>query len=245
MSTQITPPIEEIDYPTGDGTPVAETPIHRDNLLETIWMLEEWFKDQKRDDVYVSGNMFVYYVKGDRRRHLSPDIFVVHDVGNQYRDCYKTWEESKPTLDLVIEFTSWSTKEEDLEDKFELYRDQLGVQEYLLFDPYGEYLEPPQQLYRLIDGEYVSVESVDGRLPSKVLDMHFERDDRRLRLWIPQTGDWLPFPAEIAADYRNMQVEYAKLKRKQESQDADILRLQAELESLKRRVSETDGNGGE
>src|SRR5262249_19852929 len=60
----------EIDYPDSDGKPVAETPIHRDNLLWSVHILQTWFQNEPM--VYVSGNMFMYYVRGDNRRHVAP-----------------------------------------------------------------------------------------------------------------------------------------------------------------------------
>lgn len=246
MSTPIPTTVsDDIDYPTGDGQPVAETPVHRDNLLETIAMLRRWYAG--RQDVYVSGNMFVYYVKGDRRRHVSPDVFVVEGVPAVYRDCYKTWEEPRPDLDLAVEFTSRSTKEEDLEDKFELYRDELRVREYLLFDPYAEYLDPPEQLFRLIDGEYRLVAPVNGRLPSEVLGLHFERQGRDLRLYVPSTGLWVPSTREIELDRdrleaernrieterRQLEVDRNQLSEKLTASDAEIERLRRELEALR------------
>ena len=130
--------LPDVDYPTGDGKPMAETPVHRLNLTDSIAMLEDWFAGRK--DVYISGNVLLYYVEGDPRKHVSPDVFVVLGVPQVYRACYKTWEEPKPTLDFVIEFTSGSTRREDQKTKFELYRSVLGVREYCLFDPFAEYL---------------------------------------------------------------------------------------------------------
>jgi len=245
MSTQTPFQVDEIDYPTGDGEPVAETPIHRDNLVETIWTLERWYEAQGRDDVYVSGNMFVYYEKGNRRRHLAPDVFVVDGVPNKSRDCYKTWEELKHTLDLVIEFTSRTTMEEDLEDKFELYRDELGVREYLLFDPYCEYLNPPQQLFRLSAGEFEPVAPLESRLPSDVLGLHFERDGMRLRLWVPATRSWLPLPKEVFYAHDLLLRRYDESLAREKMRDAEIEKLRAELDALKRKVSDTDPNGGD
>jgi Uma2 family endonuclease len=230
--------IDEIDYPTGDGQPVAETPVHRDNLLESIAMLRRWYAG--REDVYVSGNMFVYYVKGDRRRHVAPDVFVVEGVPPVYRDCYKTWEEPKSNLDLVVEYTSRSTKEEDLEDKFELYRDELRVREYMLFDPYAEYLDPPEQLFRLLDGQYRPVAPVNGRLPSEVLGLHFERQGTDLRLYVPSTGLWVPSTREIELDRDRLEAERNRLEAERRqladkltASDAEIERLRRELEALR------------
>ena len=51
----------------------------------------------RRDpDVYVWGNMMLYYVEGDRRKHVSPDVFVVRGVPKRpERDYYLTWKEGK------------------------------------------------------------------------------------------------------------------------------------------------------
>jgi Uma2 family endonuclease len=54
----------------------------------------------------------------------------------------------------VIEVTSQSTREGDLYDKLEIYRDRIRVLEYFLFDPRGEYLDPVLQGYRLPGGQY-------------------------------------------------------------------------------------------
>ncbi len=235
---------DNVDYPTGDGRPVGETEIHRDNLLETIWMLQQWYED--RDDVYVSGNMFVYYVPGDRYCCLCPDVFVAHGVPKTVRDSYKTWEEPKPELDLVIEFTSRSTKEEDLDDKFDLYRDRLGVTEYLLFDPYSEYLDPPQQLFRRsAKDEFEPVKPIDGRLPSEVLGLHFERDDRRLRLWIPETGQWILTPKETHAAWRKERETARRERKALRKEQNENQRLRDELADLKRRIADVDENGSD
>jgi Uma2 family endonuclease len=234
MASPILPSFsEEMEYPTGDGQPMAETPVHRDNMTDTIAVLRRRYVHNR--NVYVSGNMFVYYEEGNRRRHVSPDVFAVFGVPDRLRDCYKTWEEPKPTLDLIVEYTSKSTKDEDLEHKFFLYQDVLRVQEYLLFDPYAEYLDPPEQLFRLVNGIYQPVEPVDGRLPSEVLGLHFERDGWRMRLYVPETGLWLPTPQEEADQARS-------------ERDAAAARLQqaeAEIERLRRELDQLRGGPGE
>src|SRR5207248_866842 len=85
----------------------------------------------------------------------------------------------------------------DQQGKFFLYRDVLKVQEYFLFDPREEYLDPSLQGFRLVEGEYVRIEPADGRLPSEVLGLHLERDGVELRFYNPATGQWLQTPQEI------------------------------------------------
>src|SRR5262249_37253311 len=132
------------------------------------------------------------------------------------RDYYLVWEEGKAP-DVVFELTSKSTRREDQITKLELYRDTLKVREYFLFDPHGDYLNPPMQGYRLGRGRYARIRPVRGRLPSQVLGLHLERNGKELRLFDPLAGRWLPTPRE-----RQQQIE------------AENLRLRQELEELRR-----------
>lgn len=227
---------DEVEYPTGDGQPMAETPVHRENMTDTIATLEDRYIAESQ--IYISGNMFVYYVKGNKLKHLAPDVFLVFGVPRRERDCYKIWEEPVPHLDLVIEFTSRSTSDEDLEQKFEIYRDEIRVREYLVFDPYQEYLNPPQQLYRLRGGDYEPVLPVDGRLPSEILGLHFDRSGKRLRLYNPETRLWLPTPRERAEQAADQAREATSAL---EQAQAEIERLQQQLQQLRGR----SGNGPE
>lgn len=217
-TAQTRPPRSDLNYPESDGKPVGETPQHRDNLMYLIEMLRIWFFNELM--VYISGNMFLYYERGNRRRHVSPDVFVVKGIPREpERRVYLLWEEGKGP-DFVIELTSASTQEEDLETKFNLYQDVLRVKEYFLFDPFAEYLDPRLQGYRLRKGRYVRIQPVDGRLPSQVVGLHLEPADWMLRLHDPATDRWIPTPREVHA---------ASL-----TAEAEVERLRRELEALKR-----------
>ena len=215
---------DESDYPTGDGRPLAETPIHRDNLLDAVKILQRFFADNSQ--AYVSGNMFVYYEKGNRRKHVSPDVFVALGVPkNKPRDAYFVWQEAHGP-DVVIELTSKSTRDEDLDEKMTIYQDRMPVPEYFLFDPKDEYLDPPLQGHRLRQGKYVPIEMVDGRLPSEVLGLHLERDGEWLRFYDPATGLWLPTPEEREAV---LEVRRERAEAERERAEAERERLAAEL----------------
>jgi len=248
----------EIDYPTGDGRPVGETPLHLKNLTTAIKTLERHF--EREPLVYVWGNMFVYYEKGNRRKHVSPDVFVALGVPkDKPREHYLIWEEGHG-LDFVVELTSKSTQDEDLDDKMSIYQDEMPVPEYFLFDPKGEYLDPPLQGHRLREGKYVPIEIVEGRLPSEVLGLHLERDGEWLRFYNPATGLWLPTPEEreaaLEADrgLAEAQRERERLAREQADaareqadaarEQADAARERAEAER-ERLASELEGSGKE
>jgi Uma2 family endonuclease len=190
-------PASPAAYPSGDGRPLAETPVHRRNLVTLIDVLDRRYADDPL--VYVSGNMFVYYEPGNRRKHVAPDVFFVRGVPkDKRRDYYLVWDERAP--DLVVELTSASTADEDLIEKKLLYQNVLGVREYVLFDPRGEYLHPRLQGFRLEQGEYVSIAPVAGRIPSLVIGLQFEAQGEDVRLYDPLSGRWLPTADELLAE---------------------------------------------
>jgi hypothetical protein len=138
-------------------------------------------------------------------------VLLVHGVRKWDRPIYKLWEEGRAPS-LVIEVTSSSTKDEDLNDKKEIYR-RLGVEEYFLFDPYGDYLEPQLQGYRLESNWYVPMSPEwDGSLVSRTVGLRLRTEGDRLRLVDPKPGRPLPWgeeeaEAREAAEARAVQAE--------------------------------------
>ncbi len=59
----------EIEYPTG-GKPMAETDVHRDDMVDVIDSLRYHFVDDP--NVYISGNLLLYYEEGNPRKHVGP-----------------------------------------------------------------------------------------------------------------------------------------------------------------------------
>src|SRR5882724_6405517 len=124
---------EAIDYPTSDDKPMAETGVHVLLLLNTIARLRNYYRGQK---VYVIGNIFLYWEKGKPEKRRAPDVMVIKGVDPTIeRLNFKTWEENAVPC-FIMEGTSASTLDVDLEDKHDLY-EKLGVAEYFLFDPLG------------------------------------------------------------------------------------------------------------
>jgi Uma2 family endonuclease len=223
------------DYPTSDGKPMAETDLHRDLMMEIIETLKWWFRG--RPEVYVSGNLLVFHEKGNKRVHVSPDVFVVPGIGNHRRENYLLWEEGRG-LDFVIETTSKTTMMEDIETKYNLYAGKLAVKEYVLFDPREEYLKPSFQVYRRFGAGFRRVKPVAGRYTSKVLGLELERDGTQLRLRDPATGERLPTPAERAEAEANRADAEAN-RADAEANRADT--AEAEVERLRRELARLRG----
>jgi Uma2 family endonuclease len=218
-----------VDYPTSDGKPMAETDLHRQDMVDLIETLQDYFADQP--DVYVTGNLLLYYEEGNPRKHVSPDVFVVHGAPKlPPRDYYLLWREGR-TPEVVIDITSKTTRREDQDKKLALYRGVLRVAEYFQFDPTEDYLEPPLQGHRLVDGHYQPILAVRDRLPSEILGLHLERDGTQLRLYDPTAARRLPMRQEaLIAKQAELAVKDAQIADK----DAENDRLRREIEALRR-----------
>jgi Uma2 family endonuclease len=212
----------EVDYPETDGKPMAETDIHADLMIQLRESLKSFFASQP--DVYVSGNLLLYYEEGNPRKSVSPDVFVVFGVGKHKRRIYKLWQEGRAP-DVVFEISSRGTWGEDLHKKFQLYA-RLGVGEYYVFDPEYDYLYQPLLAFRLEEGLYEAVEVVDGRVHSDALGLDLVDTGETLRLFDPRTGRFLPTREEIEA--AREQAEAAR-----EQAEAELARLREELARLR------------
>ncbi|MCE7985425.1 MAG: Uma2 family endonuclease [Caldilinea sp. CFX5] len=155
QSLQVRPTTKEIFYPETDGKPMAESDLHRGVMFAIIRLLQRFFLGRR---VYVSGNLLIYYEQGNPSKSVSPDCFIVRDVEPHLRDIYKIWEEGKGP-EVVFEVSSKTTRHVDLGKKMRLYA-ELGVQEYFIYDPTAEYLDPPLFAYELVGGGYVPMKPV-------------------------------------------------------------------------------------
>jgi hypothetical protein len=126
--------------------------------------------------------------------------------------------------------TSSKTKREDTREKFTLYRDALKVKEYFLFDPRADYLQPRVKGYRLRNGEYIPIEPVAGRLPSKKLQLHLEAAGQELRFYDTVTKRWLPNTKDLIEQFRQ-RADQAKQRAEQETQRAEQETQRAEQET--------------
>ncbi len=189
---------QEIEYPTSDGQPMAETLEHQQVMIDLIEGLRHRYAEVP--DAWVAGNFFLCYERGNPRAHVAPDVMVAKGLEKRRRPNYLLWEEKPPSL--VIEVTSRTTRREDQGKKKSLY-ERIGTEEYVLFDPFGEYLRPRLQGYRLdgLDGrrfQPVSLEE-DGSLRSRTTGLTLRPEGWRLRLVDSVTGEPILWHEEVEA----------------------------------------------
>ena len=231
-----------IEYPTEDGVPMAETDAQGIPLMYAVTGLRDFFLC--RPDVYVSGNLLIYYQEGNFDASVAPDVFVVFGVPNHIRPTYKVWEEGK-SPDFVMEITSRHTRRKDQGAKRELY-ESLGVQEYWQYDPTGDYLEPRLRGMRLMGGEYEELTETrlgDGTLVmySAVLGLEVRIEEGELRFHDPETGESISTFTELRQGRQQerqarQQAELARQQAEQARQQAEDARRAAEAR-LEREVA--------
>ena len=236
----------EIEYPSSDGKPVAESDIHINVLLDIRERLKSRYAD--RSNVYAAGNMLVYYEEGNPYKVLAPDVFVVFGVPKRLRDIFKTWEEGAFPA-VVFEITSKTTRSEDMDTKYEVYRDTWKVREYFLFDPTEEYLDPSLLGYRRVRDDFVPIRPRDGTITSRVLGITLSRDGDRLILTDSISGmevlttiEQKAVEAEqkaVEAEQKAVEAERSALSEKttRELVEAENAKLKTELAAVRRKRS--------
>ncbi len=155
-----------------------------------------WQRYEGREDVFISGTVFVSYDRSNGNARVAPDLFIAFGVPaaviRDHLPNFWLWETGKAP-DFALEVASKSTAANDLGSKRRLY-ERLGIPEYWRLDPspgaglYGQ----PLAGDRLVDGRYVPVQLYTGadgstRAFSELLVLEFH--------WSEATGFDLLDPA--------------------------------------------------
>jgi Uma2 family endonuclease len=217
---------QEIEYPTSDGQPMAETTLHRKVMADLIEALERHFAGAP--DVWVGGNLFLCYEKGNPEAARAPDVLLARGVSKWDRPNYLLWEETPPTL--IVEVTSRKTRREDQRDKKGIY-ERIGVEEYVLFDPYGDWLKPRLQGYRLQrqGGGYQPIPlAADGSLESLATGLTLRPEGERLRLVNTATGEPLLWTDELEGALQRSEAARARAEARAAEAEARLRALEQE-----------------
>ncbi len=124
----------ENELPYSDGEPMDSEKHQRQMLLLMSTFDVAW---ADRDDVYVGGNMFVYFsaLQIKKNDFRGPDLFIVLNTKKRVRKSWVVWEEGGRTPNVVIELVSESTEHVDRGEKMRIYSRLLRVANYYIFDP--------------------------------------------------------------------------------------------------------------
>ncbi|BAY82919.1 hypothetical protein NIES267_24050 [Calothrix parasitica NIES-267] len=197
----------EIIYPSSDCEPLAETYVHLYAILVTLEILQQYLQGQQAT---VLANQFLYYAQGFPRLRVAPDVMVIFNVAPGGRDNYKIWEE-KQVPSVIFEITSEGTRDKDTGYKKTLY-EQLGVKEYWLFDPKGEWIESNLKGYRLEKEIYEEITDTK----SEVLGLRLEVESELIAFYREDTGEKLLAPYELAQALKESEEKAERLRKKLE-----------------------------
>ncbi|MCT7978768.1 Uma2 family endonuclease [Laspinema olomoucense] len=175
-------------YPSEDGEPLAETYDHLYAILVTLEVLRQYLTGRQAT---VLGDQFLYYAQGFPRLRVAPDVMVIFNVEPGGRDNYKIWEEGQ-VPSVIFEMTSPSTRNQDMEFKKTIY-EQMGVEEYWLFDPRGEWIPEQLQGYRLRNEVYEAI--ADNY--STVLGLRLAVEGKLIAFYRGDSGERLLMPEEL------------------------------------------------
>ncbi|WP_437722320.1 Uma2 family endonuclease [Sorangium sp. So ce861] len=241
------PPPGEDELPYDDGESMSSE-RHRAQMDMLIEVLKLFWHD--RDDVYVAGNMAIYFseLQAKKNDFRGPDVFVVLDTNRRERKSWVVWQEDGRTPDVVIELLSESTEAVDRGEKMRVYAKLLHVPEYYLFDPFSGALEA----YALdrATRSYVPVPpEANGDIVSACLGLrlgvrrgtYLGREADWLR-WLDAQGRELP-TAEEQARAAEEQARAAEEQARAASDEAK--RLAARLAEYEKRFGPLPGNGSD
>jgi Uma2 family endonuclease len=208
-------------YPTNDDR--GESALQR-LIVELLRPLLARFLAQQGVQAFVGADQFIYWVQHAPTVRVAPDVYVLPGVSPDIAPkSWKVWETGiVPSFALEVVSENPTKDEEIAPARY----DALGVKELIVFDPHAEELPDRVRfsVYRRdARGELAQVEVTNAdRVRSAVLGCFLRAvgsgPGRRLRIGVgPEGGVLIPTEAERA-----------------QAAEAEVARLRAELERLKR-----------
>jgi hypothetical protein len=228
-------------YPVEEKVP--ENLLNRD-VADTLRHLVERWLAERGEVARVGADQFIYWVQYRPTTTVAPDVYVLPGVDPETAiSAWKVWE-TGVVPSLAVEVVGLDVRK-DYEVGPERYA-ELGVEELIVYDPdCGEGRERVRfQVWRRRRGAFVRVARTDAdRVRSRVLGC-FVREVgegalRRLRLATGSRSEVL-FPTAEEAERKLRTIaeaaerELEAERQRRENAEAEIARLRAELEALRR-----------
>jgi Uma2 family endonuclease len=206
-----------------EATPQA---TQREITLESLALVKA-----QRPDVQVFNELLVQYPLPRRKRpgQVVPDnMIVVHPEPIKAEGSYNLPLQPAAPF-CTLEYVSKSNERKDYTDSMNKYEHDLKVPYYLMFVPDSQEMT----LYRHNGQKYVSVKpNAHGRCEIPELELEVGLHGSWMRYWF--RGELLPLPAELQAELHNERRERQKEREARLAAEAEVARLRAELEQLKR-----------
>lgn len=230
---------------TEDDTPVDNLPSEKGQRILTEPLYSSWSNEGRK--FLVAANVGIFYAQYEPP--IVPDIFLSMDVEiakewyeKEHRS-YFVWEFGK-LPEVAIEIVS-NRKGGEAGDKMHIYG-RIGIDHYVIFDPMQIIGDEKLRIYERRNQRYYSTSNhwFDGvGLGLCLWDGEFEGVQDTWLRWCHKDGKLIPTGAERAL-LAQQQAQSAQIVAEQEKQlrqqaEAEIARLQAELEQMRSTLPKT------
>ena len=188
-----------VQYPSYSGVPDSENSRHSSAVLSLRNALEHHFRN--RPDVFVSGRLGVWLEDGNEADVVQPDVMVALDTRPGERRWYYVWVEGKPP-DFACDVISGGIGD-SWKYGTRIESANLGIREYVVYDPGYDGAPSRMRMSRLEHGRYVSVAPDErGEFESRILGLGIQPDGDRLRVRDLESGKQLPSMSDLARELR-------------------------------------------
>ena len=236
--------VDGVYYTIDDGEPM-ESAKHARQYIYDVQALQRHFEADP--NVLVAGNNGIYWERGNRKALVSPDCYVVFGRDKTLREGYFVWREEGIFPSVIFELTSDTTWQHDLNEKKATYQNVFKAQEYFVFDPNQEVVNPPLQEFRLVNDVYEPIQLENNRLYSSVLHLDLVVAGEQMRFYNPASREFLLSYDEHADRARQEAINAARateraereaLRANQEAKRAaqEALRAEEEAQRAEREV---------
>lgn len=199
---------DEITYPEQREDDMGETSIHIKLITKFLWMFLLFFRE--REDVFLSGNMNLYYEEKNPNKWYTPDLLIAFGVPNHERSSYQVWKE-KVFPQVIIEVASDKTWDNDIGKKYKDY-EHFGAEEYYILDPEFDFLPAPMLAFHRNGERLLSAPVNDGRIFSPRLGLEIVRTENNFRLFNPNTNEFLRTLEDAESELERLKAEIERLK---------------------------------
>ncbi len=210
---------KQIVYPEQREDDMGETSIHIGLVANFFNILKLYLK--KREDVFLSANMNLYYDEGNPNKWYAPDILIAFGVHNHERSSYQIWKENVAPQ-VIFEVSSLRIWKTDISEKLEIYG-ELGVEEYYILDPEFAYLPAPILAFHRKGERLLSAPVDSDRIFTPLLGLEIVRTENNFRLFDPKANEFL----------RTLEESEGELERLKAQSAVEMEKLRSEIERLK------------
>ena len=209
-------------YPSSDGKPMAENTTQYEWIVRLKGGIEACCPD-----AFVAGDLLWYFVEGDPKQRVAPDVLVAFGRPRGPRMTYLQWEEGAVVPQVVVEVWSPGNRWPERARKLDLYS-RLGVEEFITYDPdtndFAAFLRTGR-------GALLEVEGTATSWVSPRLSIRFAPGEETLEVY-GKDGARLPFFGELVEDARRSADARAKAEEERAKAEEERAKAEGRVEAL-------------